>query len=106
MNQTELQSNAEIVLFGALGDLSRRKLLPALYQLDLEGLLHHETRIVGVARHEHSNQEFVSLVNESLNAFILKKALACSYSSSLLPGCNARPLSNAFIAAELAVGFL
>ncbi len=70
MNQTEIQSNAEIVLFGALGDLSRRKLLPALYQLDLEGLLHQDTRIIGVARQAHSNVEFVDFVKENLSDFI------------------------------------
>jgi len=70
MNHTELQSKAEIVLFGALGDLSRRKLLPALYQLDLGGLLHTDSRIVGVARQETSIEEFADFVKENLTTFV------------------------------------
>lgn len=70
MNHTELQSKAEIVLFGALGDLSRRKLLPALYQLDLGGLLHKDSRIVGVARQETSIEEFSDFVKENLTTFV------------------------------------
>ncbi len=54
MKNTDYQSASEIVLFGALGDLSRRKLLPALYQLDQVGLLNPESRIVAVARQEMS----------------------------------------------------
>ena len=70
MNQTEVQSNAEIVLFGALGDLSRRKLLPALYQLDHGGLLDSNSRIVGVARQEQTVEEFVEFVKENLTTFV------------------------------------
>ncbi|WP_286267283.1 glucose-6-phosphate dehydrogenase [Thalassotalea atypica] len=70
MNQTEIQSNAEIVLFGALGDLSRRKLLPALYQLDMEGLLHQDSRVIGVARQEHTQEEFTAFVKENLTTFV------------------------------------
>ena len=39
MNKLDCQSASEIVIFGALGDLSRRKLLPALYQLEACGLI-------------------------------------------------------------------
>ncbi len=41
-----------LALFGALGDLALRKLIPALYQLDREGLLHGDTRILALARDE------------------------------------------------------
>jgi glucose-6-phosphate 1-dehydrogenase len=53
-----------------LGDLSRRKLLPSLYQLDKEGLLHPETRILGVARHELSQEEFAIKMREALATFV------------------------------------
>lgn len=39
-----------IVIFGVTGDLSRRYLLPSLYFLMREGLLHEKTRIVGITR--------------------------------------------------------
>ena len=34
-----MSSNIDLVIFGARGDLARRKLMPALYQLDKTGLL-------------------------------------------------------------------
>ncbi|HET6622322.1 MAG TPA: glucose-6-phosphate dehydrogenase [Candidatus Saccharimonadales bacterium] len=43
---------AVIVIFGITGDLSTRKLLPALYQLTRNGLLHEKTRVVGVTRRQ------------------------------------------------------
>lgn len=60
----------EIVIFGALGDLSRRKLLPSLYQLELAGLLNDDARIIAVARDELSLEEFCQQVDQSLNEFI------------------------------------
>src|SRR5262245_27631215 len=38
------------VIFGATGDLMRRKLVPALYRLSIDGLLPKECRILAVAR--------------------------------------------------------
>ncbi|MFC6673865.1 glucose-6-phosphate dehydrogenase [Marinobacterium aestuariivivens] len=43
-------TSCDILFFGALGDLTQRKLLPALYQLERAGLLHADTRILGLAR--------------------------------------------------------
>jgi glucose-6-phosphate 1-dehydrogenase len=70
MKSSDLQSASEIVIFGALGDLSRRKLLPALYQLDQAGLLNVESRILGVARQDHSVEEFTAFVIENLTEFV------------------------------------
>jgi glucose-6-phosphate 1-dehydrogenase len=41
-----------VVIFGASGDLTKRKLLPALYHLKQEGLLPDEMAVVGVARRD------------------------------------------------------
>jgi len=70
MKNSDLQSASEIVIFGALGDLSRRKLLPALYQLDQAGLLNSESRILGVARQDQPVEEFVAFVVTNLTEFI------------------------------------
>ena len=70
MNNINSQAASEIVIFGALGDLSRRKLLPALYQLDNAGLLHADSHIVGAARQDISRDEFATLVLENLNNFV------------------------------------
>src|SRR4051812_49968075 len=47
-----------IVLFGALGDLSRRKLLPGLFHLEKAGLMPADYRIVGTSRRGGSADAF------------------------------------------------
>ena len=47
-----MNSNVDLILFGARGDLSKRKLFPALYQLDRAGMLEDSMRIAGLARQE------------------------------------------------------
>jgi glucose-6-phosphate 1-dehydrogenase len=49
-NLSEALVPSIIVIFGITGDLSRRKLLPALYHLLKDGLLHDNTEIVGISR--------------------------------------------------------
>ena len=46
-----------IVIFGASGDLTRRKIFPALYSLALRRLLPERFGIVGVARTEHTTKK-------------------------------------------------
>ncbi|MFI3245710.1 MAG: glucose-6-phosphate dehydrogenase, partial [Ferrimonas sp.] len=60
----------DFVLFGTKGDLARRKLLPALYQLDRAGLLHTSTRIVGIARNQMTQAEFIEMVHTALSTFV------------------------------------
>jgi glucose-6-phosphate 1-dehydrogenase len=47
-----------VVIFGASGDLTARKLVPALFHLSLKGRLPPETRIVGVSRTEYTDHGF------------------------------------------------
>jgi glucose-6-phosphate 1-dehydrogenase len=49
---------AVVVIFGASGDLTQRKLMPALHSLACDDLLHPDTRVIGVARSELSRLEF------------------------------------------------
>ncbi len=58
-----------IVVFGGNGDLSRRKLLPALYHLFVEGLLPQRWRIIGNSRSEFSDEEFDEFARESIREF-------------------------------------
>ncbi|WP_027854759.1 glucose-6-phosphate dehydrogenase [Marinobacterium litorale] len=60
----------DFVLFGARGDLSMRKLLPALFQLHRAGLLHPDTRIVGAARGADSVEGFRDEVSATLNRYV------------------------------------
>jgi len=46
------------VVFGASGDLTHRKLIPALFRLSKQKLLHPRTAIVGFARRAFTNQTF------------------------------------------------
>ncbi|MGH9369405.1 MAG: glucose-6-phosphate dehydrogenase, partial [Thermoanaerobaculia bacterium] len=58
-----------IVIFGAAGDLTRRKLLPALYNLKVNGLLPRELALIGVARKERSCEEFREEQSKDIRAF-------------------------------------
>jgi len=60
----------DLVIFGALGDLSRRKLLISLYRLENANLIEAETRIIGVDRHAHALAEFIEITHKSLQEFL------------------------------------
>ena len=49
---------ADLVVFGGTGDLSMRKLLPALYHSDVEGRLAPETRIIAMSRGGLTDEDF------------------------------------------------
>jgi glucose-6-phosphate 1-dehydrogenase len=55
-----------MVILGARGDLSRRKLLPALYLLAADGLLDEGFAVVGVARDDLDDASFRKTVREGL----------------------------------------
>lgn len=57
---------AAIILFGATGDLARRKLYPALYSLFKEGLLHDRFAVVGIARSSLTDQAYHERVRDSI----------------------------------------
>src|SRR5437870_6946986 len=58
-----------VVIFGASGDLTKRKLVPALYRLVQERLVPAEFAIVGLARTEMSDDEFRDKMKESVAEF-------------------------------------
>ncbi len=58
-----------IVIMGATGDLTRRKLMPALFNLGLKGRLPEDTRIVAFARSEYSDEQFRQLLGEGVREF-------------------------------------
>src|SRR4051812_9820131 len=62
-----------ITIFGASGDLTSRKLIPALYLLFKKGRLPQETRVVGVARTKYSHDEWRKELAESTRKFIGKQ---------------------------------
>jgi glucose-6-phosphate 1-dehydrogenase len=54
----------DIVVFGGTGDLSWRKLLPALHMAHLHGSLAAGTRIIGVGRQNWGREEYVRFIEE------------------------------------------
>ncbi|MFV2062346.1 MAG: glucose-6-phosphate dehydrogenase [Chloroflexota bacterium] len=55
-----------VVIFGATGDLSHRKILPAFYNLRRAGLLPLETSIVGYSRRPYSDQAFAAEMRDAV----------------------------------------
>ncbi len=60
----------DLVVFGAHGDLARRKLIPSLYQLEKVGLIAPDSTIIGVARKESDDNGYIALAHESLEHFM------------------------------------
>jgi glucose-6-phosphate 1-dehydrogenase len=58
-----------LVIFGATGDLARRKLLPALYNLAHEGALPERFHLVGVSRKEKANEDYRAECEEAIRRF-------------------------------------
>src|SRR5688572_4607081 len=58
-----------MVIFGATGDLTSRKLLPALYNLAAGNLLSQEFAIVGVGRRELSTERFREAISGQMQKF-------------------------------------
>jgi glucose-6-phosphate 1-dehydrogenase len=58
-----------MVIFGASGDLTKRKLVPALYNLAASGLLPDDFAIVGVARAELTTDEYRARLARDLSEF-------------------------------------
>ncbi len=70
MNKNIPNTASDIVLFGCQGDLTRRKLLASLYQLEKAKLLDKDSRIIGVARGELSDKDYAGEVRANLAQFI------------------------------------
>ena len=58
-----------LVIFGASGDLTRRKLMPALYALAVRRLLPERFAIVGAARTEGSDEEFQEQMRDAVSRY-------------------------------------
>ncbi|HEX8206886.1 MAG TPA: glucose-6-phosphate dehydrogenase [Solirubrobacteraceae bacterium] len=58
-----------LVIFGATGDLARRKLLPAIYNLAHEGALPERFQLVGASRGQQADEEYRQTAVESIRRF-------------------------------------
>ena len=59
----------DFVIVGATGDLARRKLLPALYNLHLDGFLPQDARIIGYSRRDLTDAAFRARSEEAVREF-------------------------------------
>ncbi len=66
-----------VVIFGASGDLTNRKLMPALFSLACENLLPEQFNVIGVARSEMSNESFRDKVKAGIDAYARLKPSQC-----------------------------
>ena len=62
----------DLIIFGASGDLSARKLFPALFQLERLNLLGDDLRIAAVARTQQSIDEFSPTLRDKMSSYMGK----------------------------------
>ena len=55
---------ATLVIFGALGDLTRRLLMPAIVNLARSGLIDPDTRLLGISHHDGGDEELRAALDE------------------------------------------
>src|SRR5690349_23123513 len=58
-----------LVIFGATGDLARRKLLPAIYNLAHEGALPERFNLIGVSRRDQPDDDFRAFAKDAIAQF-------------------------------------
>ena len=113
MSRLEPPSNHAIVIFGATGDLARRKLLPALYHLAEAELLPPRLRIIGSSPEPLHTEKFRAFAGEAVEEFsrcaVVDERWRCfSESLSYVPGRfgpnHTEPLRKALLDAEAVLG--
>jgi glucose-6-phosphate 1-dehydrogenase len=60
----------DLVIFGGTGDLARRKILPGLYRRFVAGQMPPDSRIIGAARADLTEEAFRALVGEAIVEFV------------------------------------
>jgi glucose-6-phosphate 1-dehydrogenase len=58
-----------LVIFGATGDLARRKLLPAIYNLAHEGAMPERFNLIGISRGDLSHEQYREIAAEAIRSF-------------------------------------
>ncbi len=69
INRTAASQPCTVVIFGASGDLTKRKLLPALYNLLLDKLLPDNFAVLGLGRKDLSDEDFRAIAREGIEQF-------------------------------------
>ncbi|HPG42397.1 MAG TPA: glucose-6-phosphate dehydrogenase [Acholeplasmataceae bacterium] len=64
-----------IVIFGATGDLTSRKLLPAISRLYVEKQIPEKTKVIALGRRSYTNEEYLNVMNEAVKLSLDLKTL-------------------------------
>ena len=64
-----------IVIFGATGDLTSRKLLPAISRLYVEKQIPEKTKVIALGRRTYANEEYLNVMNEAVKLSLDLKTL-------------------------------
>ncbi|TBU75425.1 glucose-6-phosphate dehydrogenase [Pseudomonas daroniae] len=67
-----MSNSCDMLIFGGTGDLALHKLLPALYYLHREARLHRDTRILALARSNHSREAYQGLAERRCRAQVAR----------------------------------
>lgn len=94
-------SPAQIVIFGASGDLALRKLLPALSGVASKGLAEGEFHVIGVARTKKDDATYRSEIKASMNETELKAFAGLEPRVTYFPGDVSKPEDVKALAAKL-----
>ncbi|HEX9020152.1 MAG TPA: glucose-6-phosphate dehydrogenase, partial [Nitrospirota bacterium] len=71
--ELEVTQPAALIIFGASGDLTKRKLFPSLYRLFASGLLPEQFFILGTSRVEMTTEQFRAAMFEAVKTALLKE---------------------------------
>jgi glucose-6-phosphate 1-dehydrogenase len=86
------------IIFGVTGDLTRRKLMPAIYELALTGRLPQEFEVIGFARRDWSHEILVENLNEGIHQYSKKQPIDQALVDQMLK--NATYISSDFSQSE------
>jgi glucose-6-phosphate 1-dehydrogenase len=78
----------DMIIFGGTGDLSWRKLLPALYMAHLHGRLDPSCRIIGVGRQDWSAEEYTTFIDKTSRKHIEATAFDIEHWNRFLQRLN------------------
>jgi glucose-6-phosphate 1-dehydrogenase len=73
VRRTATPEPVTLVIFGGAGDLAHRKLLPALYNLFLDGVLPEKTAVVAVGRKDYSDDAYRDFARTGVEEFSRRK---------------------------------
>lgn len=85
------QAPLSVVVLGASGDLARRKIFPALFALDSQGLLPKETRFFGLSRTSYEDATFRQKISENLTCRYVPESRCQDRMEDFLSRCFYHP---------------